>query len=61
MTITELLKAVDRLVEKQRGKHLNDFEKVVIKGLWSGQTYSEIAEECGYHQNHVGDVEPSVI
>ncbi|CDM92457.1 MAG: NB-ARC domain-containing protein [Limnospira maxima] len=56
MTITELLKAVDRLVEKQRGKHLNDFEKVVIKGLWSGQTYSEIAEECGYHQNHVGDV-----
>lgn len=56
MTITELLKAVDRLVEKQRGKHLNDLEKVLIKGLWEGKTYGEIAEECGYHKNHVGDV-----
>jgi hypothetical protein len=56
MTITELLKAVDRLVEKQRGKHLNDLEKVVIKGLWDGQTYGDIAEECGYHKNYVGDV-----
>lgn len=56
MTITELLKTVDRLVEKQRGKHLNDLEKVVIKGLWDGKTYGKIAEECGYHKNHVGDV-----
>ncbi|MGL4499068.1 MAG: NB-ARC domain-containing protein, partial [Planktothrix sp.] len=56
MTITELLKAVDQLVEKQRGKHLNDLEKVVIKGLWEGNTYGEIAEKYGYHKNHVGDV-----
>lgn len=56
MTLTELLNAVDRLVEKQRGKHLNDIEKVVIKGLWDGKTYGEIADQCGYHKNHVGDV-----
>ncbi|WP_293157727.1 MULTISPECIES: NB-ARC domain-containing protein [unclassified Microcoleus] len=57
MTITEILQFVDRVVEKQRGEHLDDLEKAVVKGLWQGKTYSEIADECGYKsKNYIGDV-----
>lgn len=55
MTITEVLQLVDRLVEKQAGKHLNDLEKTVVKGLWEGKTYSQIADEHGYDTNYIGD------
>ncbi|NET42196.1 NB-ARC domain-containing protein [Okeania sp. SIO2B3] len=57
MIITEVLQLVDRLVEKQTGKHLDDLEKSVVKGLWEGKTYSKIAEESGYkNSNYIGDV-----
>jgi hypothetical protein len=56
MTITEILQFVDRVVQKQRGEHLDDLEKAVVKGLWEGKTYSKIAEEFGYNKNYIGDV-----
>jgi len=57
MTITEVLQIVDQLVEKQTGEHLDDLEKAVVKGLWQGKTYSEIADECRYDsKNYIGDV-----
>lgn len=57
MTITEVLQLMDKLVEKQTGKHLDDLEKTVVKGLWEGKTYSEIADEHGYNSsNYIGDV-----
>lgn len=57
MTITEVLQIVDQLVEKQTGGHLDDLEKAVVKGLWQGKTYSEIADECRYDsKNYIGDV-----
>lgn len=57
MTITEVLQIVDQLVEKQTGGHLDDLEKAVVKGLWQGKTYSDIADECGYDsKNYIGDV-----
>ncbi|MEK0193774.1 MAG: AAA family ATPase [Oscillatoriales cyanobacterium] len=57
MTITEVLQIVDQLVEQQTGGHLDDLEKAVVKGLWQGKTYSEIADECRYDsKNYIGDV-----
>ncbi len=57
MTIAEVLQIVNRLVEKQTGEHLDDLEKAVVKGLWQGKSYSEIADECGYEsKNYIGDV-----
>ena len=57
MSVTEILQLVDQLVEKQTGKHLDDLEKTVVKGIWQGKTYSEIADECGYDsKNYIGDV-----
>jgi hypothetical protein len=57
MTITEVLQFVDQLVEKQTGEHLDNLEKAVVKGLWEGKTYREIADEHGYDsKNYIGDV-----
>ncbi|OCQ91400.1 ATPase domain-containing protein [Oscillatoriales cyanobacterium USR001] len=57
MTITEVLQFVDQLVEKQTGKHLDDLETKIIKGLWEGKSYTEIAEHCGYKKaGYIGDV-----
>jgi ATP-dependent Clp protease ATP-binding subunit ClpA len=44
------------LVKKQTGEHLDDLQKTVIQGLWQGKTYNQIADECGYDKNYVGDV-----
>jgi ABC-type cobalamin/Fe3+-siderophores transport system ATPase subunit len=57
MNVTELLQFVDQVVQKQTGEHLDDLEKAILKGLWQGQTYNQIADESGYNsQNYIGDV-----
>ncbi|GAX40289.1 hypothetical protein NIES4075_12530 [Tolypothrix sp. NIES-4075] len=57
MTVTEVLQLVDQLVFKHTANHLNDLQSKVIKGIWEGQTYSEIADDFGYEsENHVGNV-----
>ncbi|NET86798.1 MAG: ATP-binding protein [Kamptonema sp. SIO1D9] len=57
MNVTEVLQLVDRLVFKHTEKHLNDLETNVIKGIWQGKTYAEIAGEIDYNsENHIGNV-----
>ncbi len=56
MTITEILQIADRLVLSQTGKHLDNLQETVIKGVWQGQTYQVIADECQYSESRVRDV-----
>jgi ABC-type dipeptide/oligopeptide/nickel transport system ATPase subunit len=57
MTVTEVLQLVDQLVFRHTANHLNDLQSKVIKGIWQGQTYSEIADDFGYEsENYVGNV-----
>ena len=56
MNITEVLQFADQLVLAQTGKHLNDIQEVVIKGVWQGQTYSKIADECNHSESRIRDV-----
>jgi Cdc6-like AAA superfamily ATPase len=57
MTVTEILQLVDQLVFKHTGNHLNNLQKNVVKGIWQGKTYGEIAKEFGYDsENHIGNV-----
>ncbi|MEA5621110.1 NB-ARC domain-containing protein [Cronbergia sp. UHCC 0137] len=52
-----MLQFVDEVVQKQTGDHLDDLEKAVLKGIWQGQTYNQIADECGYNSpNYIGDI-----
>ncbi|NET43752.1 NB-ARC domain-containing protein [Okeania sp. SIO2B3] len=56
MTITEILQFADRLVFAHRGKHLDDIQETVIKGVWQGKTYDNIAQECNRSESRIRDV-----
>ena len=44
MDIEEFLKLADNVVFSETEKHLDDLQKAVLRGVWDGQKYSEIAE-----------------
>ena len=56
MMITEILQIADHLVFSQTGKHLDNLQEAVIKGVWQNETYREIAEECNHSEGRVRDV-----
>lgn len=56
MSITEILQFADRLVFSHTGKHLDHVQEAVVKGVWEGQTYAEIGEECHRSEARVRDV-----
>lgn len=56
MTVTEALQFADQLVFAQTGKHLDDIQEAVIKGVWQGETYEKIGEQCNRSESRVRDV-----
>jgi hypothetical protein len=56
MSVTEILQFADELVFAQTGKHLDDIQETVIKGVWQGQTYEKISEECHRSESHIRDI-----
>ncbi|MFM6465515.1 MAG: NB-ARC domain-containing protein, partial [Planktothrix sp.] len=56
MMITDILQIADHLVFSQTGKHLDNLQEAVIKGVWQNETYREIAEECNHSEGRVRDV-----
>ncbi|MBE9143297.1 NB-ARC domain-containing protein [Planktothrix mougeotii] len=56
MTVTEALQLANELVFAQTGKHLDDLQEEVLKGLWQGQTYKTIAEESNRSESRVKDI-----
>lgn len=56
MSVTEALKFADELIFSQTGRHLDDLQKAVVKGVWEGQTYSAIAGECNRSESRVRDI-----
>jgi len=56
MTVTEILQLADQLVFAKRGKHLDDLQESIIKGVWEDQTYQKIADECNRSESRVRNV-----
>jgi NB-ARC domain len=56
MSITEILQLADKLTFSHTGKHLDDVQEAVVKGVWEGQTYAKIGEECHRSEARVRDV-----
>jgi len=56
MNVKEVLQFADELVFAQTGKHLDDIQETVIKGVWQGQTYDKIADQCNRSESHVRDI-----
>lgn len=56
MNVQEVFKLADRLVFSETGNHLDDLQGAILRGVWQGQRYLKIAEECECSEGHVKDV-----
>lgn len=55
------LKIADTAVFAQASRHLKNIEVVVLQGVWQGQKYDQIAEECSYAPEYIkNDVGPKL-
>ena len=46
----------DRLVFTVTGRHLNDLQRTIVRQVWQGQKYLDIANTAGYTEGHIKDV-----
>ena len=56
MDIQEILNLADTFIFNKTGKHLDDLQQVILRGVFQGKKYSEIAQECQCTNGHVRDV-----
>ena len=56
MSVTEILQFADDLVFAHQGKHLNDLQKLILKGVYQGKTYEEIADQSKWSESRVRNI-----
>ncbi|MEG4321674.1 MULTISPECIES: NB-ARC domain-containing protein [unclassified Microcoleus] len=56
MDVKEVLRFTDNLVFAKTGKHLDDLQETVLRGVWQGKTYIQIADESDYSEGYTRDV-----
>ncbi|NJM63172.1 MAG: ATPase [Oscillatoriales cyanobacterium RU_3_3] len=56
MDVKEVLKFTDNLVFAKTGKHLDDLQETVLRGVWQGRTYTQIAEESDYSEGYIREI-----
>ena len=56
MDIQEILNLADHLIFNKTGKHLEDLQQAILRGVFQGKKYSKIAQECQCTNGHVRDV-----
>ena len=56
MTVEATLTLADTLIFTETGKHLTDLQTIIIRGVWQGRKYPEIAQEYGCTEGHAKDV-----
>ncbi|MFE1747040.1 NB-ARC domain-containing protein [Coleofasciculus sp. H7-2] len=56
MDVKEVLRLADRLIFDKTGKHLDDLQEAILRGVCQGNKYSKIAEESHCTEGHVRDV-----
>ncbi|MCT7959378.1 hypothetical protein NG791_01560 [Laspinema sp. D1] len=50
-----MLKSIDDLVFQQTGKHLDNLQMAILKGVLNGEKYADIAEQYKCTMGHVKD------
>ncbi|WP_330482853.1 hypothetical protein [Tumidithrix elongata] len=56
MDMQKILSLADEMVFEKTGKHLDDLQVSILKGVWENQRYAKIAEEYRCTEGHVKDV-----
>lgn len=56
MNTQEVIKLADDIVFAHTGKHLDNLQEAILKGVWQGQKYSKISEDFHCSEGHIKDV-----
>lgn len=56
MNVEVALTLADTLIFTQTGKHLSNLQSTILRRVWQGQTYIEIADEYSCTEGHAKDV-----
>ncbi|MFM5979220.1 MAG: NB-ARC domain-containing protein, partial [Sphaerospermopsis kisseleviana] len=56
MDMAEVLQIADNLVFAETGKHLDDLQETVIKGVWEGKSYDKIAENSHCSESYIRNI-----
>ena len=55
MDTKEIFETIDNLVFSQTGKHLDNLQSGILKSVFNGQKYSEVANENNCTEGHARD------
>lgn len=53
---SDAVELADKLVFTVTGRHLNDLQRTILRQVWQGQKYLDIANAAGYTEGHIKDV-----
>lgn len=56
MSLERAILLIDRSLYEHTGKHLSDLQTTIIKQVWQGKKYLEIADKYGCTEGHAKDV-----
>jgi tetratricopeptide (TPR) repeat protein len=56
MNVETAIERIDRLLKIETGKHLNDLQSCIIRQVWVGRKYLDIAAEYHCTEGHVKDI-----
>jgi ATP-dependent Clp protease ATP-binding subunit ClpA len=56
MDIAQVIAVADGLVYSHTGKHLDDLQESIVKGVYQGKKYHAIAKQFGCTEGHVRDI-----
>jgi hypothetical protein len=56
MEVPQILQFVDESVYTKTGKHLNNLQGKIVRGILNRQKYADVAETYGYSEKHVKKV-----
>jgi hypothetical protein len=52
----QAVKLIDRLLEQDQQRKLNDLESIVMLHIWEGMTYQKIADQLSYELDYIKQV-----
>ena len=56
MDVNEALEFIDNQIFQFKDRHLNDLQRVIIKGAWNNLTYKLIAFKSSYGTGYIAEI-----
>jgi hypothetical protein len=56
MDAQQAVRSIDRLLDREQQRKLNDLESTIVLGIWAGGTYKSIADRLSYETDYIKHV-----